>query len=143
MAAKNQNILETFIVNILATTAPEERAALVESGCRGDTAVFAAVTSLLANQGGTVSIHPEASPPSMETDCEADIEVGALVSALRKTAELDEADLPSKGATQGEATLPWEPQAGEPEQIPAQIGHYTLIEKIGEGTFGMVYLAEQ
>src|SRR5262245_14918989 len=122
MAAKNQNILETFIVNILATTAPEERAALVESGCRGDTAVFAVVTTLLANQRGTVSTHPETPPASMETDCEADIEVGALVSALRKTAELDEADLPANAATLGETTLPWEPQAGEPEQIPARIG---------------------
>src|SRR5690242_5120672 len=59
----------------------------------------------------------------------------ALLQALRRAADFLEA--PASGVARGGAVE-------EPDQmIGRRIGHYKLLQKIGEGGCGVVYMAEQ
>jgi formylglycine-generating enzyme required for sulfatase activity/serine/threonine protein kinase len=106
MAGKNQDIHETFVVNILATSPPEERTASVATSRAGDGGPCTAATAFPITEGG------EGGPGPLE-------------------------------GTLAELTIPSQAEPQAPDGLGMWIGPYQLVEKIGEGSFGIVYLAEQ
>ena len=92
---------------------PAQRKLFLDRACAGDAELRAAVEELLATQGDAEQFFAE-SASSLTT----------LASELRSAIAQTEA-------------------RSELEEKPGtMIGHYELLKKIGEGGWGMVYLAE-
>jgi serine/threonine protein kinase len=142
MVAKNQDILETFVVNILELTSHEVRLVSVETVCGDDGATPDLTTALSDPRPGGISKSPQDGVDAEETVRDGDEEPGAPDTILPRThegvSESFQIDAPF-----APGTLPWETQTWPPEEGGPWIGPYHLLKKIGEGSFGIVYLAEQ
>ena len=102
-------------------TDPAARRALLETSCEGDPALRARIEALLAGMTDAEQFFAEGGASLGSRDLGAFFALGPA----------------------GSATEPAPPsQLGE-EPIGSRIGRYKLIEKIGEGGCGVVYLAEQ
>jgi hypothetical protein len=93
---------------------PAEREAFLSQACRDDSTLRERVETLL-------SVHNNAE--EMFTEC---------ISALRSSAD-----------DSGSSAASHLAQGLEEEQPGAQIGHYKIVQKIGEGGCGVVYMAQQ
>jgi tetratricopeptide (TPR) repeat protein len=119
MNAKTQREEEVFDAARQLTNATE-RKAFLDDACAGEPALRASVETLL-------TVATEAEDFFTATESALNGTVAALQSAP------DALDTP----TAGSACLPGE------EPIGTRIGRYKLLQKIGEGGCGVVYLAEQ
>ncbi len=98
----------------------DERNAFVKEACAGDDGLYAAVQQLLAVQEEGEGFFQEGCPTSISTD--------EFVQTLAEHPEVLQVE---------DVAVPVD------EEIGRQIGPYRLIEKIGEGGGGSIYLAEQ
>ena len=91
----------------------------------------------------SMDLPPEKREAYLETECGNDAELRALVERLIANAESD-TFLPTEGGTPTEAKgFNRERSLEANEAAPSVIGPYTIQQQIGEGGFGIVYLAEQ
>jgi formylglycine-generating enzyme required for sulfatase activity/serine/threonine protein kinase len=85
---------------------------------------------------------PEERSAFVDTACGGDDAMRARITALLRTlAEADDShrpDAPDAGRARASGR-----NARAPEGVGTWIGPYQLVEKLGEGSFGLVYLAEQ
>jgi serine/threonine protein kinase len=99
---------------------PAQRRAFLDEICTGNPGLRGRVEELLASQGEADRFFDEGLPA-----------VNARADISRSCAEALSAA--------GDSTLKFAPE----EQPGTYIAHYKLLEKIGEGGFGIVYMAEQ
>jgi len=107
--------LEMVLAEAAARTDPTERAAYLAEACGEDRELRAEVERLLAAHENAGDFLETPVRPAPESLAEAGSE---------KTQVLSDSDIPLEGAG-------------------AMIGRYKLLEEIGEGGFGVVYMAEQ
>ena len=100
----------------LEVTGPAQRKSFLDQACAGDAELRAAVEELLATQGDAEQFFAE-SASSLTT----------LASEFKSAV----AQIEGRGELAAE------------EKLGTMIGHYKLLKKIGEGGWGVVYLAEQ
>ncbi len=142
MVTKNQDILETFVVNILELTELEVRPASGKTVCVHDveTCDLARASSAPPAEGTSASQGDGAD--TVETVPEGD-EGPALPDTILSSTQAGMSGSFQYDAPFAPVTLPWEAQTWPPEEVGPWIGPYHLLKKIGEGACGIVYLAEQ
>ena len=101
-------------------TGEAERRVFLDQACANNPALRARIERLLVVQASAEKIFSRCAPDMRS-------EVGAFASLLADGSPAEAAGAP----------LPAE------EQLGAKIGHYKLLQKIGEGGCGVVYMAEQ
>jgi serine/threonine protein kinase/tetratricopeptide (TPR) repeat protein len=111
---------ETIFARALAKTDPDERAAFLDHACGGDTTLRRRVERLLDAHGGPASV---TDTPSADSDLTADVHAP-----------------PDPGSVAAQSP-PGPPPRSEWEG--SFIGPYKLLQKLGEGGMGAVYMAEQ
>ncbi len=117
--AATERVEEIFYA-ALDVKAPAERQAFLERSCAGDAGLRAAVEQMLATQADAEKFFGSGSPSS--------VSAVQLAAALAKAPRLH--DTPP-------INVPVE------EELGKRIGPYKLLQKIGEGGCGTVYMAEQ
>ncbi len=111
---------EDIFCAALEIKSEEERMAFIEEACAGDPGLHTAVQKMLASQDEAVEMFQTISPTSVSV------------------VELTQTVIEDTGMNGPEVSpLPDDGEVGK------QIGHYTLLKRIGEGGGGSVYLAEQ
>jgi serine/threonine protein kinase len=117
--ARTQRAEDVFYAALDVKT-PDERRLFLDGACAGDSDLRAAVDKMLASQSDVESFFLESLPalkPSAET-CE-------LLASASDFGQIDGDQLPAD------------------EEVGKRIGPYKLLQKIGEGGCGTVYMAEQ
>jgi hypothetical protein len=99
---------------------PALRAQFLDQACAGDARLRAAVEELLLAQAGAEKFFAKG----------------------RAAVNLPEADAQAAAAMK-ESSFEFKPEDFTDEQIGSRVGRYKLLQKIGEGGCGTVYLAEQ
>ncbi len=97
---------------------PDARASFLDAACRNDPDLYREVLSLLSHDQDTMDAL---------SDDELDVVREAFVDAIESSVK--------------DSTSPNRPDAADP--MPELIDRYKLLQKIGEGGFGVVYMAEQ
>lgn len=98
----------------------QERTAYVEKACEGDLDLIQMVTDLLAHHSGAQDYFKEPSPTRISA-----VEITQALSSMSELFENMDSVLP------------------DDDEVGKQIGNYKLLQKIGEGGCGNVYLAQQ
>ena len=125
------NINREEVLFALALEKPaEKRAAFLDATCEGDAALRARLEALLAahEQPETLLTQPTGRRDELHESPSSGQGLAELgppgQDALRPTIKLDLADAPD-------------------EAVGQTLGHYKLLERVGEGGCGVVYVAEQ
>ncbi|MBI1917139.1 MAG: serine/threonine protein kinase [Planctomycetes bacterium] len=113
MPADLKRVKEIFLAAVEKAD-PQERAAFLREACGGEAALRQQVEGLLGQHEQAGSFL-ESPPPGLPQTVDSD---------------------------QGEAVPP-SPPAARPEAVGSRIGPYKLLQQLGEGGMGTVYLAEQ
>ena len=111
---------EEIFYSALEIKPPDQRQAFLERACQGDAGLRAMVDKLLASQAGADKFFQEG---------------GVARLPIR---ELSQSFADTPGLTENPDAL-----AKEDEVIGKRIGPYKLLQRIGEGGCGVVYMAEQ
>jgi serine/threonine protein kinase len=115
MSATKQ-LEDAIFFTALHLTDPAQRRAYLDQSCVGNPGLRSLVEEMLASQA------------------QAEQLLDSGRAALQLTAEEAATDVPEQPAAGSTAEDKW---------IGAQVGHYKILKRIGEGGCGMVYLAEQ
>ena len=119
MEAETKRFEEIFF-DALELRAPGERNAFLDRACMGDPALRAALEEKLSEQPEVEGFFSEINP-------------GLVPGADDLRVLVAEAGLSEPGAA----------KTADDDFVGARIGHYKLLQKIGEGGCGVVYMAEQ
>ena len=111
---------EDIFYSALAVKSSDQRKTFLDRACQEDAGLRLLVEKLLASQAGAVNFFQEGGV--------ARLPIGELASSLTDTPGLGENI---------------DALAGEDQSIGKCIGPYKLLQRIGEGGCGMVYMAEQ
>ena len=138
---EDQNQEQTLFEAARKLTDPNQRAAFLDAACPGNADLRRRLDELLAvqaeadaffnNPEGSV---PTASPPS---------DTGARLSPAAAPQASAQAPRHSEAPTVQTPTADKDVRAPIKEGEGAMINRYKLLQKIGEGGFGVVYMAEQ
>jgi serine/threonine protein kinase/Leucine-rich repeat (LRR) protein len=127
------NPIDIIFARVVECRSAEERAAYLDEACGGDATLRERVESLLrAHDAAGTFMNPAnpSSAPEPEPESEPE-QPQTLDDALRIRYGKPESDAQRR------------PQVAQPEQPGASIGPYKLLQQIGEGGFGVVYMADQ
>jgi tetratricopeptide (TPR) repeat protein len=121
----------SIFMEALAQETPAQRSSYLDEACGGDAALRQRVEALLASHEGAGSFLGKAVPERLA-------EQRAVPERPAETR--DEPPAAEEGPASGDATTTPQPIAEGPG---SRVGPYKLLQEIGEGGMGTVYLAEQ